>query len=327
MSYLVTGGTGSMGVYVVRDLLNMGKEVVCLQRSGVTPYFRRVLSEEDISKVKVIQGDVSNTLLVFNAIKQNNVDTVIHLSSIIASGGISESQPTYTLQVNCIGTNNIFEAGRLFGLKKIVWTSSSQAFGAIGKYYKQPIGDDAIYMPDTMYGTTKVLNDFMTKLYYEKFGVDIIGFRLGLILSVDKNMGRGGSFTKFLKDVAMDVPTTMATMDADAIRPLGYVENISDLLIKACEVPSPKTRVFNAIEFPVSCRQIAESIQKVNPQAKITIKDGVSSEEATWGGAQEPLLDASGIREELKWQPKYSLDEAMKKVLNHFRKQADMPML
>jgi nucleoside-diphosphate-sugar epimerase len=130
--------------------------------------------------------------------------------------------------------------------------------------------------------------------------VDVIGFRLGFILCVDKSMGRGGSFTNFIKKVATDQPTIMVTMQADSVRPLGYVENVVDLLIKACSVPTPKTRTFNAVEFPVSCRQIAESMMRVNPKAKITIKDGVSSEDATWGGTQELLLNASGIRNELK---------------------------
>lgn len=327
MAYLVTGGTGFIGSYVVRDLLNQGEEVFCLQRSAATAIFRGVVSDEKADKVKIVQGDVSNAIHLFNLIKANKIDKVIHAGFILLSGGASESNPAYSLQVNCVGMSNLLEAARLFGLKKVVWTSSSQAFGSIGKYYKEPIGDDAVYKPDSMYSATKVLDEFMSQLYFDKFGVDSVGFRLGFILGVDRPMGRGGAFTKFLKDAATDVPTTMATMSADAIRPFGYVENSSDLLIKACEAPTTKTRTFNAPDYQVSCRQIAESMQRVNPKARITIKDGVSSDDATWGGAQEPAMIATGIQKELGWKPKYTMDEALKKVLNHFRKQAGMPLL
>jgi UDP-glucose 4-epimerase len=328
MAYLVTGGTGFIGSYVARDLLNAGKEVVCLQRSGVTPIFRGVVGEDSVDKVKIVQGDMSNTLLVFNLVREYKIDVIAHIGFILLSGGISEAQPAYTLQVNCVGMSNILEAGRLLGVRKIVWTSSSQALGRVGEYYQKPIGDDAIYLPDSMYSATKVLNEFMAKLYYHQFGVDSIGFRIGFILGVDKPLGRGGGFTKFLKAAATNVPVTMAAMEADRVRALGYVENVSDLIVKACEAPTTKTRTFNAADYLCSCRQLVESIRRVNPNAQVTLKDGVSSEEATWGGApNEPTLDTTGVRTELGWKPKYRLEEALTKIFNHFRQQEGLPPL
>ena len=125
MAYLVTGGTGFLGSYVVRDLLKEGKEIVCLQRSGVTTWFRDIVGEDNIDKVKIVQGDVSNTLLVFNLIRENNIDVIVHLSFMLPP--VSELQPAYALRVNCIVLNNMLEAGRLFGLKRLVWTSSTRA--------------------------------------------------------------------------------------------------------------------------------------------------------------------------------------------------------
>jgi nucleoside-diphosphate-sugar epimerase len=327
MAYLVTGGTGSIGAYVVRDLLNKGKEVVCFQRSGVTPFLRNLVGEDRINRIKIIQGDIGNTQQAFSVIGENHIDTVIHLSALTSGGGLSESQPAYTLYVNCVGMNNILEAGRLFGLRRIVWTSSFHSVGEIGKFYKEPIFDSAIYKPDSMYSATKALNEFMTKLYYEKFTVDVLGFRIGAILNVYKSMGRGGIFTQFLKNAAMELPVVMAATDAKQLRPLGYVENVSDLLLKACECTSPKTRILNAAEYIVNCQQIVDSISRVNPKAKVTIKDRAAEDEATWGGTVEPIIDASGIRKELGWEPKYTLDEALKRVFNYFRQQAGMELL
>jgi len=327
MTYLVTGGTGFIGSYVVRDLLYAGKEVVCFQRSGVTPIFLGVVGKENVSKVKIVQGDISNSIQLFNVIKDNRIEKIVHTSYILLSGGMSELQPAYSLQVNCVGMSNLLEAARLLGVKKIVWTSSCQALGDIGMYYKEPIRDDAFYKPDSMYSATKALNEYMLKVYYDNFGVDCVGFRIGFILGVDRPLGRGGVFTQFLRNAATDIPTTMATMNADHVRTLGYVENISDLLVEACDAPITKTRTFNAVEYLVSCRQIVESILRISPKAKVTIKDGVSSAEATWGGAQEPILDISGIKTELGWQPKYSLDEALRKIFNYFREQAGLSPL
>jgi nucleoside-diphosphate-sugar epimerase len=327
MAYLVTGGTGFIGSYVVRDLLNAGKEVVCLQRSGVTPTFREVVSEDNIHKVKVIQGDVSNTLQLFDLIRENDIDLIIHLGYL--QNGPGDLQPAYALRVNCIGTNNVLEAARLFGLKRVIWSSSGKAIGRLGEFYQEPIGDDnAIYMPDTMYGATKAVNEVMAKLYFEKFGVDVIGFRLGRTYGgVGKWLGPGGLFARFIRKAALNIPVTIAKGDADPVRGNGYayIEDISNLIVKACEAPTTKTRVFNAIEGIYTNRQVIETIRNINPQARVTIGESVESE--VFKNTRPALLDATKVRIELGWKPKYSLEEGLRKFFNYFRQQEGMPLL
>jgi nucleoside-diphosphate-sugar epimerase len=302
--------------------------VVCLQRSGVTPVFREVVGEDNVNKVKIVQADVSNMSRLFNVIREHRIDVAVHLGCIIASTGASEMEPAYALQVNCVGTNNVLEAARLFGLRRVVWTSSGQAFGRVSQFYKEPVGDDdALYMPDTMYGATKALNEFMSRHYFNKFGTDNICLRMGFTLGVGKLHGRGGIFTKFLQDVATNVPTTVAIMDANKIRAFGYVENTSDLIVKACEAPTTKTRTFNAVEYQCSIRQLVEAMCRVNPKAQVTIKDGVAPEEATLGSTPEPVMDTTGVQTELGWKPKYSLEEALTRYFNYFRQQAGLPPL
>ena len=330
MACLVTGGTGFIGSYVVRDLLSQGKEVVCLQRSGVTPVSRFVIGEDNLDKVKVVQGDVSDTLQLFQVIQEHAVDLIVHVSYVM--NDVSEIRPAYALRVNCIGMNNVLEAARLFGLRKVIWASSTQALGQLAELYKEPVGDDsAIYMINTMYGATKALNECMGRLYFEKFGVDSICLRIGFTLGVAKFIGVGKEIDRaliqFFRNAALNLPATLATTDADRIRALCYVENLSDLIIKACDVPTTKTRTFNAIEYQRSVRQLAEIIRKVNPKAQVTIKEGVGIEEATWGGNPEPVLDTTGVRTELGWKPKYSLEEAVKRIFNYFRQQEGLPPL
>jgi UDP-glucose 4-epimerase len=330
MAYLVTGGTGYIGSYVVRDLLEAGKEVVCLQRSGITPVFRMAVGEKNLNKARIVQADISNTYQVFDIIRQNKIDAIIHLACILGATGSSsaETQPAYALQVNCLGMSNLLEAMRLFDIKKMVWTGTGQVFGHLGEFYQGLVGDDnAIYMPDTMYSSTKVLCETMSRIYFDKFGVDSLGLRTGYILGIGKILGKGNSFFQFLRNAATNLPAEMACVDADQSRALGYVENTSDLILKACVSPALKTRNFNAVEYLVSNRELVECILRVNPKAKLTIKDKVTREQQTWGGNTEPKLDISGIRRELNWKPKYTLEEALTKIFNYFRQQEGMPPL
>jgi nucleoside-diphosphate-sugar epimerase len=328
MAYLVTGGTGYIGSYVVRDLLSEGKQVVCFQRSGITDIIRSVVGEDKLNKVKIVQGDVSDTLNLFHTIRDYNIDMVVHLGGVWGIKG--DLQPDYTLKVNCIGMNNILEAARLFGLKKIVWTGSNKAFGRLSEFYDKPIvDDDAIYMPDSMYGTTKVLNEFMTKLYFEKFGIDVVGLRMGLSFGIIIRQQTGGPerFNRFLKSTALNMPTKIAVKDADRMQNFSYAGNVSNLIVKACNAPTTKTRIFNIPEYKYSLRQLVEVIRKVNPQARITIEEGVETEDTIWQGAPEAKIDCRGVQTELGWKPKYSLEESVKIVSNYFRQQEGLTLL
>lgn len=318
MAYLVTGGTGYIGSYVVRDLLKEGKEVVCLQRSGLTPVYREIVGEGNLDKVRIIKGDVSNTLQLFEVIRRYCIDLIIHIGFSIPP--TSEQQPAYALQVNCIGMNNLLEAARLFGLRRVIWTSSIQAFGRLGSFYKELVGeDDAIYMPDSMYGATKALNEFMTKLYFEKFGVDSIGFRLPRTYGIGRYHGFIGVFTEIMRKGALNYPVTIE--EPNYTTAYLYVEDAADLIVTACYAPTTKIRVFNVIEGNYTNRQLVETIRKINPHTQVTLKEG------KFEGFHPPRLDATGVQTELGWQPKYSLEEGIRKVFNYFRQKEGLPLL
>lgn len=323
MAYLVTGGTGYLGSYIVRDLLAAGKkDIVCLQRSGVTPLFREVVGDEGIKKVKLIQGDVSNAVQLFNIIKQNDISLVIHLGYLMPPN--SEMQPGWAVQVNCGGMNNVLEAARLFGLKRVIWSSSSKAFGRMGELYQEPVGDDnAIFMPNSMYGACKVVNEFMTKLYFEKFGVDTIGIRLARTFGTGRTRGGVAAFADFLRKAALDMPATIG--EGDVATGYMYVEDCSDLIVKVCDIPTTRTRVFNAIEGMFTHKQMAEMVLKAHPKAKLAVEGGYQG--PIFAGSRMPNIDTTGLRTELGWRPKYGMEAGIKKVLNYYRQQEGMPPL
>jgi nucleoside-diphosphate-sugar epimerase len=144
---------------------------------------------------------------------------------------------------------------------------------------------------------------------------------MGFTLGIGKTMGKSAVFANFLKDMATDAPTVMAVTDADKVRAFSYIENISDLILMFCELPPAGRRIFNTVEFQCSMRQLAEVMCKVNPNARVTIKEGVSPENATLGGSPEPDLDTTGVFKELKWDPKYNLEDAIRNIFNYYRQQ------
>ena len=318
MAYLVTGGTGFIGSYVVRDLLHKGKEVVCFQRSATTPLFQDVVPEQDMRKVRIVQGSVDDAVCLFHTVRENNIEVIVHLAYLL--GPESQRQPELALKINCLGWSNIFEAARLFGVRRIVWTSSANVFGRLGESVKEAVKDNALHDPVTLYGATKALNEFMAQLYFQRFKVDSIGLRPGRVYGAGKMTVGDREFSAILQKAPLDLPVTIHY--ADVGWHCVYVEDLSRLIILACEAPPTKTRVFNVSDGAYyNGWQLAEVVQKINPKANVTV-------EATSGWLYYwPRVDISAVKEELGWQPEYSLEQGLKKIFNYYRHREGMPPL
>ncbi|MFC1932211.1 NAD-dependent epimerase/dehydratase family protein [Chloroflexota bacterium] len=325
MAYLVTGGMGYVGSRIVRDLVNAGEEVVCFDLAGVTALGQEVVGEKNLDRVKVIPGDVSDTIQVFNVIREHSIDYIIHVGYLM--GTRREQGPVAALRVNCIGNANMLEAARLFGVKKVVWTSSAAVFGQIMNFYKEPAGDDdVIYMPDSMYAGTKALNEVMTRVYFKNFGVDSIGLRIQRVFGVPSiQYGVVGLFSEFLRKAALNIPVTIK--EPDFTINYIHVDDVADAHIKACAVPTTKTRVFNLCEGEHTNQQLVETIRKINPEAQLSLEEGISNLTRPEGDHHGPTMNPTGIRTELGWQPKYSFEEGLRISCNYFRQQAGMPLL
>lgn len=319
MAYLVTGGTGYIGSYVVRDLLKVGKKVVCLQRSGITQVAREVIGEDKLRETTIIQGDVSNLLQLLEIVKEHEIDCIVHAGYSIPPG--SEHDPATALRVNSVGMNNVLEAVRLFGVRRVVWTSSSNALGTVFQYYKDPVPDDAVYKPVTMYGATKVLNEFMCKLYFDQFKVDSIGFRLPRVYGIGRWHGAAGVFTEFLRKAALNIPQQLD--DADHTNDFVYIDDVSAFIAAACEIPTTRTRVFNVAEGDYSNRQVVEVIHRINPMAPIEL---VKPQPGVVKGYVLPKLDDTGLRTELGWSYKYDIEAGLRKCLNIIREREGLTL-
>lgn len=318
-TYLITGGCGFIGSYIARDLLEEGANVIVYDLKIDQGIIEKIVSKEKLKNVIFVQGSVAETSDFFDTIKKYKVDSIIHLAYVLYPQ--SENNPSVSLQVNVIGTNNIFEAARYFGLRRVIWTSSVSVFGSLGEFYGDKVitEKEVMYRPTRLYGATKALLEFLAKLYHEKFGVDIIGFRLARIYGVGKLSGGGLEFTGLLEQAALDIPITIR--DGDAKWTYAYVEDVARLIVKACQVSSTKTKLFSVGDGGIyNGWQLAEVIKRVNPKAQIKVEPGR-------GVYDFPIQDMTPLREELGFIPEYPLERGLREVFNYFRRQKGLPSL
>ena len=118
---LVTGGTGFIGAYIIKELVEKGYTVRAIRRANKVPFF---LSPDILQKVGWISCDIGDVICLDEALK--DVDAVIHAAALV-SFDKKERKQMYNTNVD--GTANIVNLSLENGIKKLVHISSISALG------------------------------------------------------------------------------------------------------------------------------------------------------------------------------------------------------
>jgi UDP-N-acetylglucosamine 4,6-dehydratase len=149
---LITGGTGSWGQELTRNLLETNpKEIRIFSRNEFTQVdLKRKFNDP---KLTFIIGDVRDFDAVYEACQ--NVDFVFHLAAL-KHVPICEYQPTEALKTNVLGTQNIIKASIMQGVEKVIDVSTDKAVDPINFYgMTKAIGEKLIIKANDMSEKTR----------------------------------------------------------------------------------------------------------------------------------------------------------------------------
>ncbi len=172
MRALITGITGFAGSHLAENLLAHKYDVVgtCLKgesRRNVEP-FR--------SQIEVVDASLENAPALSALISKYKPQVVFHLAAL-ASVGASFGAPLRTMQVNLLGTMNLYEAmrGKKF-IEKVIFVSSADIFGPLPPQ-RMPIKPEYPLQPISPYGASKAAADIVSHQYFRAFGLPIVRIR------------------------------------------------------------------------------------------------------------------------------------------------------
>jgi UDP-glucose 4-epimerase len=150
---LVTGGAGYIGGHVVAELLATGRDVVVLDDLS-TGYAERLPRH-----VPFVQASVLDTAQVERVMRSFQVDGVIHLA---AKKSVPESvtQPLYYYRENVGGFESLLAAADASGVDRLVLSSSCSV---IGTPLNQLVDEDTACRPESPYGTSKLICEWMVR--------------------------------------------------------------------------------------------------------------------------------------------------------------------
>lgn len=125
---LLTGGMGFIGSHCLVELLNLEKDIICIDNflnssSKVLSQVKKISSKSFLFKNIGIQSAELNQIFL-----ENDIDTIIHFAGL-KSVGESVAYPGKYFYNNVIGSKSLFDFAKKFKVKNFIFSSSATVYG------------------------------------------------------------------------------------------------------------------------------------------------------------------------------------------------------
>jgi CDP-glucose 4,6-dehydratase len=309
---LVTGATGLLGSWIVRDLHDRGAAVVCLVRDWLpqSEFVRTQLLE----KVVVVRGEIEDRDLLERTLGEYEIETVFHLAAqtIVT---IANRNPLSTFETNIQGTWNLLESCRRSPkVSAVVMASSDKAYGSQSTL---PYSEDMPLQGSHPYDVSKSCADLIGQSYASTYKLPVAITRCGNFYGGgDLNWNRvvPGTIRSILR-----CESPVIRSDGRYVRDYFYIEDgaaayllLAEELTKRGEL---RGQAFNfSNENQINVLDLVDLIlRRMNSNLKPEIQNRASNE------IRHQYLSAERARRILNWSPKFSLDEGLDRTIQWYR--------
>ncbi len=311
---LVTGATGLLGGYLVEKLLERGATVTCLVRDQVPG--SRLVAERIVDRVQVVRGGLEEYETVLRALNEYEIDTVFHTGAQTIVGTAARS-PRSTWESNVRGTWQLLDACRECSrlVRRVILASSDKAYG---DHAKLPYSEEAPLRGRFPYDASKAAAEMVAQSYFASYRVPIAVTRCGnLFGGGDLNWNRlvPGTIRSALRD-----ERPLIRSDGTLVRDYFFVEDAALAYLALAEKmhePSVLGEAFNfGNETPLDVLALVKRILALMGKGRL---EPLILNEASLEIPRQ-YLDCAKARRILDWKPRFTLDEALTKTIDWYRR-------
>lgn len=250
------------------------------------------------------QLDVTDAKKFYSIAKKYEVDTVIHLASLLSA--TAELNPRKAWDLNMGGLVNALEVAKELDLK-VFNPSSIGAFGPTTPKNEAP--QDTLQRPTTMYGVNKVSGELLCDYYYQRFGVDTRGLRFpGLISYVAPP---GGGTTDYAVEIYYEAAKKRSYesfIGEGTYMDMMYMPDALQAIIQLMEADSSRLEhrnAFNVSAMSASPEDFSTEIKKHIPDFRLTYH--VDSTRQKIAESWPNSIDCTAAEEEWGFKATYDL--------------------
>jgi len=297
MKALVTGGAGFIGSNLVDKLLELDWEVVVIDNES-SECNGEFYWNESAFNVKFDIADYTNTRPLYN-----DVDVVFHLAAEARIQPAIEN-PIRAVTTNCVGTCTVLQCAREAGVKRVIYSSTSSAYGRNEPPCIETMTEDCL----NPYSVSKVAGEKLCKMYYELYGLETIIFRYFNVYGERQPLK--GHYAPviglFLRQAEDGEPLTIVG-DGEQRRDFTHVSDVVNANIMASCSKYSKGTTADPRTFGQVYNVGTGKNHSVNEIANM-ISDNQVNIAARPGESRETLADNKKIFYTFGWKPKVSID-------------------
>jgi nucleoside-diphosphate-sugar epimerase len=263
MTVMVTGAAGLIGSNIVRTLLARDDTVIALDRDLATGRLDEPIADGTIT---ALQADISDAAAVDAAVAENGVSHIIHTAAVLPP--VSEDNPRLGFDINIGGTNNVFDAAVAHGVRRVVYPSSVSTYSDQSDYGDAVLDEESMQQPFSIYGVTKLANEFAARAYTRNAGLDCRGLRICTVFGHGRLTGRSAAASAMISSAAVGEPYRSA-VTPDQTSAYIYVDDVAELMVRTAFAESLQRDVYCVGSNRASLNDVAATVHGFLPDADI----------------------------------------------------------
>jgi nucleoside-diphosphate-sugar epimerase len=305
---LIAGGGGFIGTNLTTTLLKKGHQVIILD-NFVTSDKKNLDHLKKHPNLTLIEHDITKPLPKINT----KIDAIANLASP-ASPPRYQKIPIFTLRTNSLGTENLLKLAKKHNCR-FVQASTSEIYGNPEKSPQKEtyFGNVNSYGPRSMYDEGKRYAESLIKAYRDKFKLNTGIIRIFNTYGPFMQLDDGRVITNFINQILNKKPLTIHG-DGKQTRSFCYIDDQVSAWLKMIDsdIEGP-VNIGNTHEITVN--QLAKNFEKA---LKVKLEKVYISRPPEDPEKRRP--DVSLAKKLLKWEPKVSLEQGLKKTYNWYKK-------
>ena len=304
MKILVTGGAGFIGSHVVDIYIQNNFEVVVIDD----------LSTGHLSNLNpaatFYQLDIRNPQIA-EVFEKERPDYVNHHAAQV-NVRRSVSDPYFDAEVNILGSINLLEFSRKYGVKRMIYISSGGA--VYGEPESLPCDETHPVNPICQYGASKHVVEHYLYMYQQNYDLDYVVLRYANVYGPRQDPHGEAGVVAIFTGQMLTGEKVVINGDGEQQRDFVYVEDCAKANLLAISTPNQNAIYNIGSGFGTSVNEIFGMLKDFS-----VYKRSATYGPAKLGETQRIYLDATKALNGLNWKPSVALQQGLHKTIDYFK--------
>jgi len=303
---LITGGAGFIGANFTYKFLDFGYNVHLIEKKESNLWRLKDIRE----RIGLHYVDLKNYNKLESLITKLKPLIILHFAAL-GTYPRKQQEVKEMIETNLLGTINLVDACSRINFECFINTGSSSEYGIKDK----PMKESDLLEPDNPYGITKAAGTMYCQYMAKKLNLPIVTMRLFAVYGYFEEQAR--LIPTIIKACLKNSGLKLSS--SNSVRDFIFIEDLISAYLKAInKIKKIKGEIFNVGSGKQNT--IDEVVKVIKKITYSTTKPQYGQVELAQYEPKNWVADISKIKNRLGWQPKYNLEEGLKKNIEWFKK-------